>query len=373
MGAVRVPINGDTLRWAREIGQVQLTELAKAVNVRVERILAFEDGTSEPTFNQLTAISRKLGRPVASFFCEKPADSGIPTTVDFRGASGPTSSKLVKTLKRLEEHRLGFLELEPEPPKLGFQFEVSSAPKELAKSARAALGLADTFVPKTNGPTQTFDFWRNILGESGILVFQTSGIDIDVFRGLSVYHDRLPLIVVNGGDSNAGRIFTLFHEYGHLLERTSGVCGSSEAAPIEVRCNQFAQEFLMPAEAVGNLVLTGDYKALVDQVSKFFKVSKLAAAIRLRSLHRITETEVSLVREQSDEEWATYRASLKAAPGGPAWHKIRYRDLGSHYVGAVARGLESKAIGLLDATYLLDAKVPAVSKILEEHMRSGAH
>lgn len=371
MGAVRVPINGATLQWAREVGQVQASELARAVNVRVERIIEFEQGSAQPTFKQVLGIAKKLGRPAASFFCDQPTEPDVPKTVDFRGASGQLSPKLIKALKKLEEHRESFLELEPSIGSVKFKVDTSGTPFELAKATRVALGLTESFVPHARGKAQAFDYWRNLLGDFGILVFQTTGISLDEFRGLSVHHETLPMIVVNGADSYSGRVFTLFHELGHLLERTSGVCGSSEAAPVEVRCNQFAQEFLMPADVTRNLVLSGDFKAQADQVAKHFRVSILAAAIRLRSLGRISDDQVRQIKLESDLEWEVQRAKLRSSPGGPDWHRIRYRDLGSMYVGAVARGLESRSIGLLDATYLLDAKVPSVSKILEEHLRAG--
>ncbi len=371
MGNVRVPINGATLKWAREVGKVEVSELAKAVNVKNERIVEFEEGSTQPTFNQVIKIAKKLGRPPASFFCDQPIESGIPATIDFRASTGQLSSKMIKTLKSLEEHRIDFLELAPESRQLKLNVSTAGTPADMARSARNAFGLSQSFVPKMKNPSQVFEYWRSLLGEYGILVFQTTGIGLDEFRGLSIHHEEVPLIVVNGSDSNFGRIFTLFHELGHLLDRTSGVCGSSESAPMEVRSNRFAQEFLMPSEILDRIQLSGDLKSIVEQVSRHFKVSKLAAAVRLRSIGRVTDSQLEQIREASEEEWEAHRAAVKATPGGPAWHLMRNRDLGAIYIGAVARGLESRSIGLLEATYLLDAKVPAVSKILEEHIRAG--
>ncbi|WP_309132995.1 hypothetical protein [Brevibacterium sp.] len=46
----RAPIDGSTLRWARELGRVPREELAKALGVEPERIDAFESEEGQPTF-----------------------------------------------------------------------------------------------------------------------------------------------------------------------------------------------------------------------------------------------------------------------------------------------------------------------------------
>jgi Zn-dependent peptidase ImmA (M78 family) len=49
-------------------------------------------------------------------------------------------------------------------------------------------------------------------------------------RGVSLPGDVLPIVILNGGDAHAGRIFTLLHELTHLLLRQGGVC---DMVPIE--------------------------------------------------------------------------------------------------------------------------------------------
>ena len=43
-------------------------------------------------------------------------------------------------------------------------------------------------------------------------------------RGLAVSSDSLPVIVVNATDSPRGQVFTLAHEFIHLLLHQSGLC-----------------------------------------------------------------------------------------------------------------------------------------------------
>lgn len=43
-------------------------------------------------------------------------------------------------------------------------------------------------------------------------------------RACSLYLDVLPVIMVNGADAVTGRLFSLLHEYAHLLLHTGGMC-----------------------------------------------------------------------------------------------------------------------------------------------------
>ncbi|HVX08063.1 helix-turn-helix transcriptional regulator, partial [Humibacter sp.] len=60
---VRVPIQGDTLRWARELAWFDTVEVGKAAGVSAAQVEAFEAGEVEPTYRQLTLLSKKLDRP----------------------------------------------------------------------------------------------------------------------------------------------------------------------------------------------------------------------------------------------------------------------------------------------------------------------
>ena len=77
------------------------------------------------------------------------------------------------------------------------------------------------------------------------------------------------------------------------------------------------------------------------------------------------------LREQSDADWAQVRDERKSSDGFvPPW-RLRYRDLGSSYIGTVAQAIEDQRVDMVDATYLLNARLPMVEKLLSEYYRSG--
>jgi Zn-dependent peptidase ImmA (M78 family) len=205
-----------------------------------------------------------------------------------------------------------------------------------------------------------------------VLVFQTTKISLETFRGLSVHHEDLPIVMVNGGDSPAGRTFTLFHEIAHLINRTSGLCTLREIVDEEAIANNFAANFLMPEAAVrANLRYQDIPLAAAEHLARHFKVSNLAAAVRLRRLDVIDDEDLDEVRAASEETWERAREALKQKDGFvPPW-RLRYRDLGSTYIGTVARALEDRRVDMVDATYLLNARVPMVEQMLSEYYRTG--
>ena len=64
-------------------------------------------------------------------------------------------------------------------------------------------------------------------------------------RGLCIFHDEVPIILLNGKDTTNGRIFSLFHELTHLLLGESAICENNESSKEEIFCNAVAGEFLV--------------------------------------------------------------------------------------------------------------------------------
>jgi len=370
----RAPINPLALTWAREVSHASVEDVANAAGVAVERIHDFEAGEALPTFRQLTLLANKLDRPLGFFFAAPPEKPDVPDTADFRGRSHDAlPADLAREMRRAEQHRDAMLDLGGRPAK---RLEIDAITwnnfQARAAELREQFGLREGFVPPESANNQVFNFWRGLIETNGVLVFQTTKIALETFRGLSVHHDELPLIIVNGADSAAGKIFTLFHEVAHLINRTSGLCALRETVDEEALANNFAASFLMPvSEVLANLKFRDDPLAAAEHLAHHFKVSPLAAAVRLRRLDVIDDEDLDEIRKASEENWERQREIVRNTPGGPAAWRLRYRDLGPTYIGTVARALEDRRVDLVDATYLLNARLPMVEQLLSEYYRTG--
>ena len=374
----RVPINGPTLRWARESMFMGKGELARAAGTSEARIEAFEAGSAMPTLRQLRLIGKKLDRTLAFFFTTPPAESDVPSAVDFRGHGGdPVPPLLAREMRRAEQYREAVLELEGGTGGPSLVGHIDGRNLEArAREMRGLLRLSDDSVTESKRGKQPFNYWRRLLEDHGFLVFQTTRIDHSVFRGLSIHHAPLPIVLLNGSDAINGKTFTLFHEVAHLANRTSGLCSLEEGRNEEALANAFAANFLMPEESVAELVsdvVQGSW-GMAETVAENFKVSALAAGIRLKTLGLISDADLEGIRIESDRRWKLSREEQKKKDGGPAAWRLRFRDLGFSYVGTIARALEDERVDWLEASYLLNAKTPMVQQMIDEYYKieSGA-
>lgn len=370
----RAPINSSTLAWARSVMHLDAQDVANAAGISLERVLAFEAGMAMPTLKQLEKIAKKLDRTMAFFFAEPPVVKDVPDTPDFRSRGAePMPPLLAREMRRAEQHRDTVLDLQGVPERAGRVGSISwETHLSRASELRATLGLREEFVPPENNQNQVLNFWRGLLENHGFLVFQTTNVPLGVFRGLSIQHETLPIIMVNGADSNNGKVFTLFHEVAHIANRTSGLCVLDEDVSEEAVANAFAANFLMPKAQMEGLirVSSGSPSDMAAKVASRFKVSLLAAGIRLRTLEVIDDEDLEAIWRESDAVWAKSREDQKAKPGGPPPWRVRYRDLGTTYIGAVARAVEDSRVDWMDASYLLNARIPMVRQMFDEYYRT---
>lgn len=373
---VSVPIKGATLQWARAAMRMSTEELAKTANVKAEKIDKFESEEAQPTLIQLEKIAKKLDRTLAFFFLDPPKDEPHPKTVDFRGKdSAPIGSKLTSEIHRAMRCREVVIDLDgiPELPTLVGEITRDNTARR-AEELRRELGLESDFVPLQTNSSKVFKFWRNILEHHGFLIFQTPGIGIDQYRGLSIEFSELPIILVNSADDNFAKAFTLFHEVAHLCNRTSGICAADLDNKEEIVANNFASQFLMPQSGVDSWLSQEEYTPATEKVSrlsKHFRVSLLAAATRLLDMGAINRQDWLGVREVSQKDQQDRHQKLKESKGGPSRWSVRFSHLGVNYVGTIAQAIEDGRISLLEASYFTGEKIPIVEKMIDEYNRVG--
>lgn len=208
---------------------------------------------------------------------------------------------------------------------------------------RTLLELSPLRPANASTPYDHLNTWVAALERVGVLVMATSRGQVlpQEMRAFSLYFDHLPVIMVNGADSARGRLFSLLHEYAHLLLHTNGLCdtttdlqATTPERQLEARSNALAAAILMPAREVLN---RPEVVARVNQQESWsyeslrgaaapFGVSAEAFLRRLLTLGRVTTAfyqarRVESLRAYEDEERRT-RIS------GGDWYRNTVRDLG---------------------------------------------
>ncbi len=384
-------VEPSVLRWARESVGLVPVAAARKIGVPDPRVDEWEAGVTRPTVAQLRKAAAVYKRPLAVFFLPEPPLT-FDTLRDFRRREGAEaqewSPELHGEYRRAlaqREFALELAELDDAPPPT--QWRVSGAPaadeEKIAAVARAAL-LDRAPLPLPQGTGTKYDHlnaWTAALEEAGVLVLATArgGVDPEEMRAFSLYFEVLPVIVVNGSDAARGRLFSLLHEYAHLLLHTGGLCdtitdtrATTPDRRLEARCNAIAAAMLMPrAEVVANGEVAArrgspeswTYASLRDAAAPF----GVSAEAFLRRLLTLDLVEGAFYRARREEFLAAYAEEENKTKGtGGDWYRTRARDLGRGYVRRVADAHRRRVIDSYTAASFLDVKVGQITRLAEE-------
>lgn len=376
------PITPSVLRWARESIAVDDSELAKYLDVDKSLVRSWESGAESPSYSTVEKIAAYLRRPTATFFLPRPPRTHAPPP-DFRIASirtkRPLSRSTLLAIRRarwLRDVHAEISQSRAEAPQL--RPRAASDPESTALRARESLGITSEEQLSWRDTYAAFRSWRDAFERQGLLVFQFRMPSAEVSAFSLIEPPGPPVIVVNPSDVITRRIFSLFHEYGHVLRRHSGVCSPIESdqkarLPIERFADQFAAAFLVPRD-----VLQASWSRLsrpdaddttlrrIQHLATRFKVSREVLLRRILTIDQIDEAEY---RKLSRELHRSYPRTYK--PGGARGETRVVRSLrerGPRFVASVLSAVEQRLISRGEASYALGIaanELPMIANTLE--------
>jgi len=357
-----------------------MDEAAQRLGVKATKLASVEAADDVLTFSQLKRASSAFKRPLALFFLnEPPANPVVPH--DFRMRLGvahrPYSAQLNFAIRRARLLRDDALNLAKEisEPVPTFQHVASleETPEQVASRIRNTIGISLKQQNEWQRTDRALRAWKTAVEKLSVLVLEVSRIPTDEMRGLSLPNDTLPVIVLNGGDSLAGRVFTLLHEFTHLLLRQGGVCdlvdveAVSSESRLEAFCNAVAGATLVPADALLSIVGRGSPQEWsLDQLKELalhFSVSREVVLRRLLIIERTTAAYYNRLREQLRAEYVEMVAAGRKASGGPAPAVMTIRNLGRPFVRLVLDAYAQDRITLSTASDYLGVKLKHLPRI----------
>jgi Zn-dependent peptidase ImmA (M78 family) len=381
-------MNPKILVWARQRTGQSISQVAQALNKEPEVIESWEAGDSAPTYAQLETLAyRVFKRPVALFFFPEPPDEPDPEHSFRTLPELEIDDLLPDTRYRIRDARamqLALYELNggnnPTPRKifrdLGAQ---PSKPAAIAASElRSYLGIdIRTQRLEWKNAEEALRFWRDAIEEVGIFVFKHSLKQRDV-SGFCLYDDEFPIIYLNNSTVVVRQIFTLLHELAHILLRTSGVTkvddryiGSlrGEARRVEVFCNQFAADFLVPEADFRKRVrdATPDDET-VAELAREYKVSREVVLRRLLSLHLVSKE----YYESKVSQWYEDFERRHRDEGGGNYYATQATYLGERFLGLVFANYYQGRISVQQLADFLNIRVSSVPGLEERFLRKIA-
>ncbi len=382
---IEAEINPKLLLWARNSVNISIDELAKKINTSSKRIEEWEIGLSKPTINQLRNAARVLKRPVAIFYLPEPPKT-FDAMKDFRRIADlehfRQSLSLFVEIRRAHYKRDIALELIQDMGDNYNYFKetisLSSNYEDVAKEIRATFSISYENQKKWKDVYDAFNSWKNVIEKKGVLVFQTSHtsrISVKEMRGFSISNEILPVIVINSKDSMHGKIFTLLHEYVHLLLHNAGICDmanydspQTEEQKIETFCNRVAGGILVPNEdfldedIVKNQISKEDWLSEdLQNLSRIYSVSQEVILRRLLILKRTTKN----FYENKRKEFLEYYKKLeeKKSEGIPPYYRLVIRNNGISFVKLVLDAYHQEVINSSQLSDFLGMKLKHLDKI----------
>ena len=265
---------------------------------------------------------------------------------------------------------------------------LSNNPEAIGAVEREKTGFTIKMQTDLPNPTAMFEILRDWLGRQEIYVFQYD-FPLEDARGFALIDLDPKVIVISRNDAIRGKIFTLIHEYAHILLRESAICNldsdnssDAEIARIENWCNRFAASFLFPKEKAneefaGYNPAKEDFLKFLEHLSKKYKLSSSSLLVRFRFLDKIdypfyiaTKERIESIfradRTKAKEERVALKAKGLDVPFVPKKPKEKsiYDDRGSNFVSLVLENSNKGYITERDVMDILELKVNHLVKLL---------
>jgi Zn-dependent peptidase ImmA (M78 family) len=361
----KVPINPEVLKWARKERNLSVEEAAAKIGIDPAHLRAYETEATSLGLGLLRDIAAAYEIPDYSLTMPAPLPPPAGEPEDYRTFEGKPAALSFDSKLAVRDVQMRvylWTELDREiPDLLGREHlptvTLADDPDRIAASERLRIGVNSRVQLSWTTAEDAFKRWRLKVEDQGPFVYLERFPPADC-RGFSLVRGNALAIVVNEHENEwveGAKIFTLFHEYAHVLLRRGGICLEQTQHQVERFCNRFASAFLLPdrlLSALEDMVGSDWTDANLRAAAKASKVSVSALALRLEYVDRLARGTYDRLRN----EWAS-RPSMPPRPKGRprvTWAQRRLKRLGSRHVSLTLSSLETHRVSPVDAYDLLE-------------------
>lgn len=371
---IHININHLVLVWARESLAISRNQASEKTDISPKRLAQLEDGEQQPTLEELKEFSKTYKRTIATLLLSNlPKEKPLPAdrrTIDSADL-GSFHEKTIMADRKARALTQSLIELKQNAgidiPRFKYNALINESAAEVAIRLRKEWNLDE--IRKLKNINYALEAYIEKVESSGVAVFQLS-LTQDKLRGFSINDEAIPIIgIKRGGEQPTAKIFTLFHELGHILLNEGGLCDLSDSTnqQIEKWCNAFAAEILIPTSELLQMDIVlgqnrnGDKiwakKDLVE-LATYFHVGPLAI---LRSLLENNLTTPVFYKEKH-QAWNKPTFGRLKNPEGRNVAKETIKEKGRTYISLAFSAFDKNRIDLKDLSDFLGVKLSNIPK-----------
>ena len=382
-----IGIQPEVMRWARQSIGLSIPDVADKLKRPVDEVAGWESGDSFPSYAQLEKLAYQIyKRPLAVFFLPSPPEEISPAK-EFRTLPDADLHSLAPDthmhIRRAHAYRLALYELfaNSNPSQrcawkdfqLSQNISISKQSEKLRNYLDVDLQAQVSWRTSDNALKQ----WRAAIESVGIFIFKAPFKQKEI-SGFCLFDDVHPIIVLNNSTSKTRQIFSLFHEFVHILLGANSIGKfdtdyvdllPKQQKHIEIFCNSFTAEFLIPesdfnyqtAPFPQNVEECPD--EAIENLASRYGVSREVILRRFLDDKRVS----AKYYELKAKEWA----GQKKTGGGGNWYATQGTYLSNTFALEVVARRYRNQISVEKASDLLGIKAKNFSG-LEDRLIKGA-
>lgn len=378
--SLRIKVNPKVLNHYIEKSEISIEIIRNRSNLK--KIEQWLSGDVSPTFNQLNQLAKILRVPYTYLIIDEVIVDNLPL-LDFRTLnsidSEKTSRDLIDTIKQIEKRNEFIVDYRKdngfEPYDYVGAFKVTSNINEVTTYIRKTLKIEKFWQLSLNRNSNSYNFFRDKLRDIGVQIFKSGYVnrntkrtlEIDEFRAFVIVNKYAPTIFINSNDSTNGMLFSLLHEFAHILLGQSNIFNVNDTdyyknthMDVEKYCNEIAGEIIVPksnfsSEWEKTYGIPETYSK-IENLAYVFKTSKTVIARKALSLSLIDNQLYNEIAAENREEYLTYKKELRKKTGGPDYWNVQFDKMDPNFYASVYNSFQSGNIEYTEAKNILDFK-----------------
>lgn len=305
----KIQVSAFVLRWARKtIFGGKIEEAASKLKIGVKELQSWEANNTTLTISQLKKLSKVYKRHISVLLLNTPPVSQQPPKfrklLDFENATFDRATFLaIRQAQEIQNRTIYLLENKHNQFIKELQ-QYSKRSQLLASKIISLLGIVDNSRFKSRNSKEQLTIWKRLLESKGIIVLEIN-FPISDSRAFALFNNIAPTIVLNSKDVDNARIFSLFHELGHLALGQTDIddelnLNLKEVYKDEIFCNNFAASLLVPKDLLQKYVtgISSFNDENVKKIANIFKVSTAVIWRRLRDENYINITQFNFIKNK---------------------------------------------------------------------------